>query len=241
MPTIRYTHFPSLAPDAYPLGRHQELDSRSLNYRAPRAETLKSVQWTRALDALEQWRIGACTGFAAAGALITEPYVNQLGLNTLTVDEANIWGFSFYSGASTRDQFVGNFPPNDDGSSGLGICRHLKQLGIITGYHWGTTSHALASMIQSAPVLLGMPWLEAFFEPDRGEFIDADGWEKSSLAGGHEIEILGIHIDEDDLNNSVLECVNSWGTGWGDRGRFRMRMSTYVALRDGCDIKQFII
>lgn len=241
MPTVEYTRYEKRWPEEYPLGRNQELDSRSLGFKAAPAPKLLSVEWPRDTSALDQLRIGACTGFAAEGALLTEPFVDMLGLRHTTIEEATAWAFSFYSGATTRDQFVGNFPPNDEGSSGLGICRHLKQLGLISGYRWGTTPRTFASMLQAGPVLIGMPWVDAFFEPDRSGFIDAEGWDRSALAGGHEVEVIGIKIDEDNLDDSILECVNSWSAAWGDHGRFRMRMSTYVALRDGCDLKQFII
>jgi hypothetical protein len=91
------------------------------------------------------------------------------------------------------------------------------------------------------PVLQGMPWYEAFFEPDAHGFIDSGpNWSSSRLAGGHEIEAIGVEIDKKDLFDSAIVYANSWGTGWGDHGRFRMRLRTYEQL-DSVDLKQFTI
>jgi C1A family cysteine protease len=90
-------------------------------------------------------------------------------------------------------------------------------------------------------VLQGMPWYKAFFTPDRHGFIDADpNWRSSGLDGGHEIEAVGVELDTKDVFNSVITYVNSWGTGWGDEGRFRMRLRTYEKL-EGVDLKQYTL
>jgi C1A family cysteine protease len=36
----------------------------------------------------------------------------------------------------------------------------------------------------------------------------------------------------------VITYVNSWGSNWGDSGRFRMRLRTYEQLT-GVDLKQY--
>ena len=38
----------------------------------------------------------------------------------------------------------------------------------------------------------------------------------------------------------MITYVNSWGTGWGDSGRFKMRLRTYDQL-DGIDLKQYTV
>jgi hypothetical protein len=55
-----------------------------------------------------------------------------------------------------------------------------------------------------------------------------------------EVEAVGVEIDQRDVFSSVITYVNSWGPGWGDQGRFRMRLRTYEKL-DSVDLKQFTL
>jgi Papain family cysteine protease len=55
-------------------------------------------------------------------------------------------------------------------------------------------------------------------------------WSGSGKAGGHEVEAVGVEIDTKDAFNSVVIYANSWGTGGGDSGYFRMRLRTYEQL-----------
>jgi hypothetical protein len=49
-----------------------------------------------------------------------------------------------------------------------------------------------------------------------------------------------VELDASDAFNSMITYVNSWGTAWGDAGRFRMRLRTYEQL-SGVDLKQYIV
>src|SRR5262249_47711473 len=103
------------------------------------------------------------------------------------------------------------------------------------------SAYGFLRLLQNGPVLQGMPWYNAFFEPDAKGFIDANrNWSTSGLAGGHEVEAVAVEIDPSDAFNSVITYVNSWGEGGGDSGRFHMRLRTYEQL-DGVDLKQYIV
>lgn len=226
------------------LGRTQWLDSRSLKYmiendpKAMFASPIHSVQHERKIPILDQGPLGSCTGNAGVGALGTEPFFSANAVRGLSLDED--FAVRLYQDATLVDPFPGFYPPDDTGSSGLAICKVLRARGTISGYRWARTPHGLVRLLQKAPVLLGMPWYAAFFSPYYvGGFIDATPhWSASGLAGGHEVEILGIEVDFQDFYNSVLFVANSWGTSWGDAGYFRMRVRTYEQLSD-CDVKQF--
>jgi C1A family cysteine protease len=60
------------------------------------------------------------------------------------------------------------------------------------------------------------------------------------LAGGHEVEAVGVDLDTSNAFNSTITYANSWGTGWGQEGYFKMRLRTYEKL-NGVDLKQYVV
>jgi hypothetical protein len=230
------------------LGRNLWLDRRSLahmveNDVAAMGHHLRNTSWERVLPVLDQGHLGSCTGNAGTGALGTQPFYDAAGRAVLPADAATGEKFAvqLYEEATVADGYPGVYPPDDTGSSGLAICKVLKRRGTITGYRWARSAYGFLRLLQDGPVLQGMPWYQSFFDPDSNGFIDANpAWLSSGRAGGHEVEAVGVELDAADAFNSVITYVNSWGTGWGDSGRFRMRLRTYEKL-SGVDLKQFRI
>jgi hypothetical protein len=230
------------------LGRNMWLDARSLAHMVENdvhemGQPIKDQQWERVLGVLDQGQLGSCTGNAGTGALGTQPFYDAVGKAVLPapddVVDAEKFAVELYADATVVDGYPGTYPPDDTGSSGLAICKVLKTRGTISGYRWARSAYGFLRLLQNGPVLQGMPWHEAFFQPDAQGFIDSDpNWPSSKLAGGHEVEAVGVEIDTTDAFNSVISYVNSWGTGWGDNGRFRMRLRTYEQL-NGVDLKQY--
>ena len=231
------------------LGRNLWLDGRSLTHMVENdvhemGKTLGDQSWERVLAVLDQGNLGSCTGNAGTGALGTQPFFGAVGdvlPSTSDAVEAEKFAVQLYSDATVVDGYPGTYPPDDTGSSGLAVCKVLKSRGTIKGYRWARSAYGFLRLLQRGPVLQGMPWHEAFFEPDNNGFIDADPhWAASKLAGGHEVEAVGVELDSSDAFRSVITYVNSWGTAWGDHGRFRMRLRTYEQL-SGVDLKQYVI
>lgn len=238
------------------LGRHLELDARSLAHTverefADRAVAIRPAAHPPSIGILDQGAVGSCTGNAGTYKLSAEAgasglaglRLDGLGLGLAPADEpANErFALALYHEATINDGFDGTYPPDDTGSSGLGVCRALKAAGLISSYAWATTVRGLGVLMQTGGVMAGVPWLRAFSEPDSGGFIDSNPlWAQSGVVGGHELYWATLERwDDRDLSKCVVAFPNSWGTSWGDAGWGRLRLSTYRALRQQIDIKSF--
>jgi hypothetical protein len=89
-----------------------------------------------------------------------------------------------------------------------------------------------------------VPWFQAWFTPDADGFVDSGDWIASPLAGGHEILAIGLDAVAQRPDGrvipeqTVVRLRNSWNTTWGLDGEFRLRLSTYVKLRQHIDAIQ---
>lgn len=241
------------ADKQFPLGRHIELDARSLAYTVEGTpefpyKPIAPAEWMSGITTLNQGHLGSCTGNAGTYHLASALGANNLGKavlagKTLTNYDAaknEEFAVELYHEASVADGFPGDYPPDDTGSSGLAICKVLKKAGLIKGYQWVTTVRGVAAALQTGGVIIGTPWYEAWFTPDSKGFVDNGAWTTSPIAGGHEIYIEALEsYDSRDPRKSVIRFRNSWGDGWGDHGAGRMTLSTYNALKQQIDVKQY--
>ncbi len=245
-----YVKFEEAVHEGMRLGRNLWLDARSVlhmiedNVQAM-GVPYQSKEWQRVVDILDQGDLGSCTGNAGTGALGTEPFYDVAGKDVLPAadDPSGLeeYAVKLYSDATEVDAYAGRYPPEDTGSSGLAICKVLKTRGTIKGFRWARSAYGFIRLLQDGPVLQGMPWYNAFFEPDAKGFIDSNSnWPSSGHAGGHEVEALGVELDTQNVLDSVITYANSWTNSWGDAGRFRMRLRTYEQL-DHVDLKQFVV
>lgn len=239
------------------LGRIQVRDPRSLTYRAPyNGRTLREVTWTPRIPVLDQERylaqgihtskllpgagdvdaLGSCTGNAGTAALsvaLTAQQCTAAGLDLTDAVAAEEFAIRLYAEATTQDEWLTEqWPPTDCGSSGLGVARALKARGLIDRYVHATSAEELCGLLQDGPVMVGMPWYQAFFEPNRRHFVDTRGWQRSAVAGGHEVCVIAIErlaltsVGMVDLTRTVLRIRNSWSAAWGDEGTFLIHAST---------------
>jgi hypothetical protein len=200
------------------LGRHVQHDPRSLRYAhgvLPKS-AIKTVDWTRRVPVFDQGRLGSCTGNAAVGLLGTDsaarPGLTSITIsgNVLPVDET--FAVQVYSLGTQLDGVQGAYPPDDTGSSGLGVAKALVKLGLATSYRHAFSLDALKSALQSGPVMVGTMWLESMFDIDTSSgYVVVD--RKTAVAGGHEYVISAY-----DAVTRAFRIDNSWGEGWGIRG-----------------------
>lgn len=198
------------------LGRVREHDPRSLAYPAPTTAELRSVKWRRYGLVLDQGNLGSCTGNAAAQALNHVPF-HTVGTACLHEDTA----VALYASATVLDGFPGTYPPEDTGSSGLGVAKAAQQAGYLSTYeHAFGLDHVLAAA-QYGPLIVGTDWHEDMFEPDDFGRVHPTG----AVAGGHEYVLDGV-----DLAAQQLRFLNSWSASWGVKGHFYMSFDDFGSL-----------
>lgn len=173
--------------------------------------------------------------------------------DTKAAEEAAI---RFYHGSTdqTADSAT-EWPPTDCGSSGPYIEKYAQSLRLISTAKIAIAGNAdsIVSLMQSDGLLAGMPFLNAWMEPDSAGFVDGNGSASTlqaqmaqGVAGGHEIYFSAIeklallrtgHVD---ASNTVVRFRNHWTKSWGDNGSARFHLSTIVALASYVDLRQFI-
>lgn len=227
------------------LGRRREHDPQSRAFAAPLRRTtapLKSVTHTLAMPHLNQDDKGSCEG---------ETAMEMLGCSLAINNRRAFWAkatgkrstkyptqpdaLSCYSLATTLDEFAGSYPPDDTGTSGLGVAKALKQLGGITRYEWTFTWSAFLGALQKRPVMLGTDWYDSMFDHDASGLLTVDG----SAAGGH--AYLAFAYRPATSLPERIGCTNHWvwddGSPWGVR----------IGKHDGCfwlrgvDLEQLLI
>ena len=199
------------------LGRLVQHDPRSRLYQAPLAPTQRSVLWGHHAPILDQGQLGSCTGNALAQCINTDAFAKSRTAKYLTEMDA----VALYSKATHLDDAPGYYPPNDTGSSGLGVCKAGVKLGYLTGYKHAFSFTDFCAALQLSPVIVGTAWHDDMFSPDKTNFVRPTG----AVAGGHEYLALGI-----DYAANALTFLNSWGNKWGDHGRFHMTFGDFAAL-----------
>jgi hypothetical protein len=191
----------------YALGRKVSHDPRSLAYPAKTAP-LRSVHHRHWGAALDQGRVSSCTGNAIAQALNTTPL--RHGRPLLTEHDA----LNLYATATTLDEFPGEYPEVDEGSSGLAVAKAAQQAGLISSYTHAFGLHqALAALVLS-PLIIGVDWYDGMFDVSGTGYIYPTG----TVVGGHEIAVIAL-----DVKHASVTLLNSWGPGWGRGGKAYLR------------------
>ncbi|NEA22601.1 hypothetical protein [Actinomadura bangladeshensis] len=216
---IRTRRIPERPVPGRPLGRHVRHDDRSRRYPVHAADpaTLTSVRHERYVPVLQQADLGACTGFAAEGCVGTGALLLAIpagaparptGVASTDEDQAR----ALYSAATRLDEFDGEWPPTDTGSSGLGVAKACKRAGLISGYRHAFGLNAALTALAEQPVIAGINWYSSFDEPAADGLIRIE--RGATVRGGHEI-----CLDELDVPNKLVGFTNSWGESWGKDGR----------------------
>ncbi len=223
-------------PERPELGRNVAHDERSRAYALPEPRgALSSIRHARNCGVLNQGKVGACTCFAGLGATATGQFYGQALLAALkakTMGFNDDTGIELYKQVTRIDEFRGEYPPDDTGSSGNAVGKLFKQLGFISGWLHALSFTAALNELAKRPVITGVNWYGGFDQPDSKGFINISG----KVVGGHEFVVDELNVEEE-----WVGCTNSWGTRYGLNGRFKMSFKTWERLlNERGDVTAFV-
>jgi hypothetical protein len=217
------------------LDRLPELDERSRNFPARAlfaAAPLRGRTWPLKVR-LNQFREGACTGFARAHDLAAQPFVYK--------GATEEFAKSLYKLAQTMDEWEGE---GYEGSSVLGALKAAQSLGFIGEYRWAFgIDDVIASLCQLGPVVIGSDWTDTMWATKPNGLLEVGG----NAIGGHSYIARGAVLSASGIRrylgkgepireqDALVIGTNSWGSGWGRSGDFRMWASDLENLLKGIE------
>lgn len=113
-----------------------------------------------------------------------------------------------YRNAQHVDEWPGT---GYDGTSVRGGAKVLTKMDLISEYRWAWDLETVLDALRYAgPVVVGTWWYSEMSTPDAKGIIRVGG----NRAGGHAYVLNGFNE-----NRGLVRMKNSWGRGWGDKGR----------------------
>lgn len=197
-------------------------DPRSLEYKVPLEPEIKTVLWEHKAPVLNQLLSSACTGMSFTQILNTdvyEPLRIKITGSSGYLDEQ--FAYKLYGQATQIDEFVGEFPEVDSGSSGLAVCKVAHRSGWISEYNTAIGWEEFKKAIQTGPCFTGIFWTTSMNMPDDKGFIAPLGTE----LGGHQVAVIGL-----DVENEFVTILNSYSDSFGDKGRCYMKFNYFSEL-----------
>jgi hypothetical protein len=224
----------------FTLGRVQWHDDKSRDYTYPvrRATRGLSVKHRFGARHTDQFYLSGCVGYGGtnllncAAALRSRVMFNRKVLHWPSGNTylANDDGYVNYSESTRRDPFPWVFPPQDEGSSALGLMKFWHELGVISGYDWTFTFDGFLAALQRQPVTLGTWWYDDMMSTDDKGLIHTG---LSGERGGHQYIATGILWER-----RLIEYQQSWGSNPpGFKPTFYMTWDVSETLiQDGGDV-----
>lgn len=182
---------------------------------------LSKVWYRRGI--FNQYQTSTCVAQAISGVLTTSPFAKSLSADQKRLLKDPDERYRLYRMMQGEDEWPGAEPAYY-GTSTNGGMRAMRAAGYIKGWKWCFgVQDVLDTLRKWGPVAIGTWWYSSFDKPGRDGRISI-----SSLAykrGGHETELHSVNEEE-----RTVRGINSWGNGWGDRGRFEMSFETLDQL-----------
>lgn len=221
------------------LGRLAHLDARSRNFPVrsliASGDTPRGRKWYNRLK-LDQGQTPACTGFSRTYDLAMSP--NPLRLPNRQPFDFD-FAFALYKLAQQYDEWPGQLY---DGSSVLGAFKAAQALGYIGEYRWAFgIDDAVLALSHIGPLVVGTDWLDGMFDPKPSGLVEAHG----AMAGGHAYSFDQVIVTRESMRHYLgkgepiregdvlLGGEQSWGTSWGNNGRYLFWASSLEYLLKG--------
>jgi len=203
------------------LGRLKQHDERSRQFafssRAAESIQIKDKGWTHYGAVSDQGVTSACVGFTGLDWRNTRPAKQPKKVyyeNT---------AFDDYRGATLHDAWPGEWPDVDNGSSGLGLCKYFKSIGVIDRYEWAFGFESFLHMMMRGPVSVGIEWTEGMFYPDKYGQISPTG----RTVGGHQLLATSVDVNKQYGGGGRVWLLNHWSKRWGVNGRAWMTFTDF--------------
>jgi len=190
-------------PYANRLGRRQLTDERDQAYGMSLALPVEPPALTHRVwvpgRVLDQGETPECVAYAWTGWELSSP-VRDKPASIDTPDK-------LYAEAQALD----GLPDSEGGTTVRAGAQVMRSEGRFANFLWAQTPHDLkAWLLQHGPVVVGTNWYESMFDPSEG-VVHIDG----PIAGGHAYLAIGFSA-----HLGAYRCLNSWGSEWGQHGRF---------------------
>jgi hypothetical protein len=167
-----------------------------------------SRQWPDAHQ-LDQGNTGHCVGFGGAQYHNAEPVPGNY---------TNSDGHKVYYECKVID----GEPKAENGSTVHSLAKVLQNRKLLSTYVWAANTDDIKNwVLKNGPVVVGTDWYNDMFNPDADGFVVPT----SGVAGGHCYLVVGYYA-----NGDYFVFQNSWGSGWGLNGYFKMKVSDFDKL-----------
>jgi hypothetical protein len=158
---------------------------------------------------LDQGQTGHCVGFGWAGWVDAMPVEGNY---------QNADGHAIYYECKVID----GEPLAENGSYVRSGALALRARGRLAAFAFAQNTNEIDDWINNnGPIVVGTAWTDDMFNPDSKGLVKPTG----NVAGGHCYLMLE-KVDADD----TYVFQNSWGSSWGQNGRFRMKRSDFGSL-----------
>lgn len=182
------------------LGRIRRHDPANRRHQTPHRQPERRRSTRHRLDAahVDQFYLGACVGFSGVNLLnCAAAWRSRVVFNrAVRIGKAgrtylgNDDGVHCYHESTVRDPFEGTYPPEDTGSSALGLGAYWRELGVIGGFDWVISGgmDPLIASVQRTPCLFGSYWFDDMMTTDAAGVLTStcEGAQSLSDTGGHE-------------------------------------------------------